>query len=43
MSVMDIAESEDLPQNKVKYSINNTMKILAEKAKNKKLVNELFS
>lgn len=43
MSVMDIADSEDLPQNKVKYSINNTMKILAEKAKNKKLVNELFS
>lgn len=43
MSIMDIADSENIPQNKVKSSINNTMKILMEKAKNKQLVAELFA
>lgn len=43
MSVLDIADSENIPQNKVKYSITQTMKILNEKGKNKNLYNELFS
>lgn len=42
MSVSDIASSENLPINKVKYSISNGMKILSEKAKDNKFVNELF-
>ena len=43
MTITDISESENLPSNKVKYSINNTMKILADKSKNSNLYNELFS
>ena len=42
MSVTDIASSENLPINKVKYSISNGMKILQEKAKDSKFVNEIF-
>lgn len=42
MSVSDIAISENIPLNKVKYSISNGMKILSEKAKDHKYVNELF-
>lgn len=42
MSLSDIATSENLPLNKVKTSVNNSMKILQEKAKDNKYVNELL-
>ena len=43
MNVNDIAISEDLPANKVKTIINNSMKLLLDKAKNKAWVDEIFS
>lgn len=42
MSITDIAASENLTVNKVKYAITNGMKILQEKAKDSKFVNEIF-
>lgn len=43
MSIIDIATSENLPVNKVKYAVSNGMKILSEQAKKPKYVNEIFS
>lgn len=43
LNINDIAESENLPPNKVKTIINNSMKTLAEKAKNKAWVAEIFA
>ena len=43
MNVNDIATSENLPVNKVKTIINNSLKTLAEKAKNKAWVADIFS
>jgi hypothetical protein len=42
MSVSDIASSENMQLNKVKSIIANGMKLLGEKAKDNKFVNELF-
>lgn len=43
MNINDIAISENLPVNKVKTIVNNSLKTLAEKAKNKAWVADIFS
>lgn len=40
MSINDIAESENVSVNKIKYSLNNSIKILSNK--NKRIIKELF-
>lgn len=42
MTINDIAESENIPINKTKYAINNSIKILSNKVKNKNILKHLF-
>jgi RNA polymerase primary sigma factor len=42
MAINDIAESEKLPINKIKYAINNSIKMLSNHSKNKNLTKKLF-
>lgn len=42
MTINDIAESENLPVNRIKYAINNSIKILSNHSKNKNITKELF-